>query len=103
MHYRPLPELVTIKQSDIEWLWLFATQDIDTWTYLWVTHLLLEGITIRTPLWWFINHSDDPNSKLNRDSLSVWDVAKIETIKDIKEWEEITLSYWFITTDWLHI
>ena len=65
--YRPLPKELTIKNSVIEGLGLFATANIKTNTFIGVTHIRdeqFENKYIRTPLGGFINHSDTPNSYL---------------------------------------
>tara|TARA_B100000700_G_C14424281_1_gene569558 strand:- start:91 stop:531 length:441 start_codon:yes stop_codon:yes gene_type:complete len=61
--YRPLPEQLTIKNSSIEGLGLFATQDIKANSFLGVTHIRdeqFENKYIRTPLGGFYNHSNNP-------------------------------------------
>ena len=61
--YRPLPEGLSIKNSPIEGLGLFATIDIKKSTFIGVTHIRdeqFENKYIRTPLGGFYNHSNDP-------------------------------------------
>jgi len=61
--YRPLPEQLTIKNSSIEGLGLFATQDIKANSFLGITHIRdeqFENKYIRTPLGGFYNHSNVP-------------------------------------------
>ena len=61
--YRPLPNELTIKNSPIEGLGLFATEDIKANTFIGVTHIRdeqFENKYIRTPLGGFYNHSNDP-------------------------------------------
>ena len=61
--YRPLPDGLTIKSSQIEGLGLFATVDIGKNTFIGVTHIRdeqFENKYIRTPLGGFYNHSNDP-------------------------------------------
>ena len=61
--YRPLPDGLTIKNSQIEGLGLFATVDIEKNTFIGVTHIRDEQFDnkyIRTPLGGFYNHSNDP-------------------------------------------
>ena len=58
--YKPLPEMVTIKDSGIHGLGLFATDDISSGTILGMIHFEFHGETMRTPLGAFGNHSDDP-------------------------------------------
>ena len=69
--YRPLPKGLTIKESSIHGLGLFATKDWEVGQYMGITHVhayasyLLKELTdeewIRTPLGGFINHNNDPN------------------------------------------
>ena len=61
--YRPLPDGLTIKNSPIEGLGLFATVDIKKNTFIGVTHIRdeqFENKCIRTPLGGFYNHSNEP-------------------------------------------
>ena len=61
--YRPLPDGLTIKNSPIEGLGLFATIDIKKNTFIGVTHIRdeqFENKYIRTPLGGFYNHSNEP-------------------------------------------
>ena len=61
--YRPLPNGLTIKNSSIEGLGLFATTNIKKNTFIGVTHIRdeqFENKYIRTPLGGFYNHSNDP-------------------------------------------
>ena len=92
--YKPLPNYLTIRNSWIEGLGLFATEKIEQGTNFGVCHIPNEDYEngyIRTPLGGFINHSDNPN------------VVKMEIINDqryhliatreIDEGEEITVKY----------
>ena len=61
--YRPLPDGLTIKNSSIEGLGLFATKEIKRNTFIGVTHVRdeqFENKYIRTPLGGFYNHSNNP-------------------------------------------
>ena len=93
MSYRPLPDNLTIKNSEIEGLGLFATQDIKTGVELGVTHYpehFSNDGYIRTPLGGFYNHSDDPNCE----SVTIFTGHRVlKTIRDIKAGEEITSFY----------
>ena len=62
--YRPLPDQLTIKNSPIEGLGLFATEYIKANSFIGVTHIRdeqFENKYIRTPLGGFYNHSNEPN------------------------------------------
>ena len=92
--YRPLPDNVTIKKSKIEGLGLFATKKIIRGTTLGVSHWKQEGEennVIRTPLGGFVNHSEEPNCQI----LDIGTQFILESIRDIRRGEEITLKYNF--------
>ena len=94
VRYRPLKECLTIKQSNIDGLGVFATQQINSGMVLGICHIKdkkAENGYWRTPLGGFINHSDTPNciKEENRFTYNLF----LKTIKDIKEGEEITLNY----------
>ena len=100
--YKPLPESVTIKQSGVHGLGLFAEQRIMTGTNLGMSHIKLNGNIVRTPLGGFINHSNTPN--LVKVELLMTDQTKIKfnykkwnliTLRDIKKGEELTIRYTF--------
>ena len=59
--YKPLPESLTIKESGINGLGLFANQKINKATNLGTTHIKMNDTIIRTPLGGFINHANEPN------------------------------------------
>ena len=91
--YKPLPDSVTIKESPIQGLGLFATERILKGTLIGITHHVnshsQDGV-IRTPLGGFGNHSDTPNCfKLLMEETTWWIGAK----EDIEPGEELTWSY----------
>ena len=91
--YSPLPECVTIKQSKIHGLGLFATKDIPKDYVLGITHvkdLRFENGYIRTPLGGFFNHSEDPNCE----AFPFKDFIMLRTLKKINSGEEILAYYW---------
>ena len=100
--YKPLPESVTIKQSGINGLGLFADQKIMRGTNLGMSHAKFGDTLFRTPLGGFINHSNTPNVEktvllmVNEDKVK-FDYKKwnLITLRDIKEGEEITVRYTF--------
>ena len=62
--YRPLPDGLTIKNSPIEGLGLFATTLIKANSFIGVTHIRdeqFENKYIRTPVGGFYNHSNNAN------------------------------------------
>tara|TARA_B110001469_G_scaffold87399_1_gene82908 strand:- start:380 stop:685 length:306 start_codon:yes stop_codon:yes gene_type:complete len=94
MTYKPLPNYVTIRESPIAGLGLFAVKQIPAGTYLGIIHIVqCENSpldVIRTPLGGFGNHSDTPNCfKISFDQIKTW----IGTIRDIEPNEEITWRY----------
>ena len=102
--YKPLPESLTIKQSEINGIGLFADQKIMQRTNLGMSHLKIGDTIFRTPLGGFINHANDPNcvkAELRMTSEDLqghrYDYKKWNriTIRDIKEGEELTVRYTF--------
>ena len=96
--YKPLPDSLTIKSSDISGLGLFAAQHIEKATNLGTSHLKMDDTIVRTPLGGFINHSDTPNCVKVELLLTEGSNRKkwnLMTIQDIKEGEELTLEYTF--------
>ena len=100
--YKPLPESLTIKQSGVHGLGLFAEQRIMQGTNLGMSHIKLNGTIIRTPLGGFINHANEPN--VVKVELLMTDQSRIKfdykkwnlvTLRDIKKGEEITIRYTF--------
>ena len=87
--YRPLPKSLTIKNSSIDGLGLYAAADIPKKTSLGLSHIKLNGEYIRTPLGGFYNHSDDPNCE----TYTKGEFMFLKTIKDIKKDEEISAKY----------
>ena len=93
--YKPLPESLTIKQSGINGLGLFADQKVMQGTNFGVSHYKLNGDIIRTPLGGFINHSNTPNVvkvELQGNQYKKWNLV---TLKDIEKGEEVTIRYTF--------
>tara|TARA_R110000824_G_scaffold73807_1_gene187867 strand:- start:228 stop:554 length:327 start_codon:yes stop_codon:yes gene_type:complete len=104
--YKPLPESLTIKQSGINGLGLFASERIGQGTNLGTTHMRLacmnnQEVIIRTPLGGFINHSNIANAVKvelktgNGDPTCLTKKWSLVTLRDIKPGEEITLRYTF--------
>ena len=96
--YKPLPDSLTIKQSKVNGLGLFAKEFIKQGTNLGTSHVKVNGTIIRTPLGGFINHSNDPNCvkvELQDDETLKTKKWTLVTLRDIKEGEEITLRYTF--------
>ena len=93
--YRPLPKELTIKNSKIEGLGLFATVKIKKNSFIGLTHIrdeMFEGKYIRTPLGGFYNHSKESNiMKMVSDVIPKFELgdsidtnSKIEPLNDGK-------------------
>ncbi len=90
--YKPLPDEVYLKESEIHGTGLFARHIIDRGVNLGMTHVYdseQEDSRIRTPLGGFINHSDEPNCEI----IKIGKYYYLMTDKDIMPDEEITLKY----------
>ncbi len=103
MGYRPLHEYLTIKESKIEGLGLFATDEIYEDICFGVTHvhdIRFEDSLIRTPLGGFINHSDNPNCIIKKEEEGSNTMEKgfpvihlLTTLRNIQAGEELTVRY----------
>ena len=98
--WRPLPDSITIKDSKIEGLGVFATKDIKSNTDLGISHVYDERFPdnyIRLPLGAFINHHEMPNCRaiVSESHVSIGDIKHIRIVaeKDISSGEELTLNY----------
>ena len=102
--YKPLPNSLTIKTSEVNGLGLFAKEDIAQGTNLGMTHIKIGDTIFRTPLGGFINHSNTPNCEKAELRMTSEDLQghqysykkwNLVTLQDIKEGEELTLRYTF--------
>ena len=102
--YKPLPESLTIKQSKINGLGLFADQKIMQGTNLGMSHLKIGNRIFRTPLGGFINHANEANCvkaelRMTDEDLQghKYDYKKwnLITSQDIEEGDELTVRYTF--------
>ena len=91
--YKPLPDTITIKDSGIHGLGLFAKEEISSGTVLGMIHFQFNGELMRTPLGAFGNHSDDPTCEKFWDSLENGAGWYLRTKRDIYEGEELTWTY----------
>ena len=94
--YRPLPDGLTIKESNVQGLGLFATKDFEADMGLGIVHIMNKNFphgAIRTALGAFYNHSDDPNCKNLRGYWHQIPVCYLITVKPIKAGEELTAKY----------
>ena len=99
--YKPLPKTVAVKESPIHGYGLFAIDNIPYATDLGISHVFAVGFHnnyIRTPLGGFINHSDTPNChKVQSHEDSALTYYILQTTKDIKKGEELTVTYTIYT------
>ena len=86
--YRPLPDNLELRPSEIHGYGVFALEDISAGQMLGLSHIQSPEL-IRTPLGGYINHSMNPNCirilEGNR-----W---YLQSIQDIEDGEELTLMY----------
>ena len=102
--YQPLPKNLTLGESEIHDIGLFAKEDLVGGTNLGISHIELGQMIIRTPLGGFVNHSETPNcvkvesqtrqrvTPLYDHDFTKWDLV---TLRDIEEGDELTLRYTF--------
>ncbi len=97
--YKPLHDSLTIKKSPINGLGVFASKAIPQDTYLGITHVdnTIDGLryfaqgVIRTPLGGFLNHSEEPNSFIEKSTDgNVW---RLVTLQVIPSDTEILIKY----------
>lgn len=93
--YKPLPDFLTIKKSDIHGLGLFSKKFIPEGTELGISHLHNENFPdnyLRLPLGGFINHHEIPNC-IAKYFEEPEKHIKIYSIKDIPSGKELTVKY----------
>lgn len=104
MSYKPLPDNLTIKESPIHGLGVFATKSIDVkviipcYSHMYIEEPNIKGELQRLNFGGFINHGKSPNCTLelvksyvnNRRTRTYY---KLKTLRDIESGEEITLDY----------
>jgi|TARA_X000000950_G_scaffold105805_1_gene133283 SET domain-containing protein len=94
--YRPLPDGLTIKESNVQGLGLFATQDFEADLILGIVHVMNKNFphgAIRTALGAFYNHSEEPNCINVKGFWHQIPVCYLQTIKPILAGEELTAKY----------
>lgn len=90
--YRPLPKGLTIKESGIDGLGIFATKKFPSGHNFGISHVKNSNFSngyIRTPLGGFYNHSNNPNCKTVIDAEYRYLIA----IKEINKGDELTSTY----------
>ena len=102
--YQPLPKNLTLGESEIHDIGLFAKENLIGGTNLGISHIELGKMIIRTPLGGFVNHSETPNcvkvesqtrqrvTPLYDHDFRKWELV---TLRDIEEGDELTLRYTF--------
>jgi len=109
--YNPLPKNLTLGESEIHEIGLFAKEEIKRGYQLGISHVQIEKELYRTPLGGFINHSDTPNciKTMSLKTTKIIDaeapdlhekgpkyvVWNLSTTRDIEAGEELTLKYTF--------
>ena len=82
--YKPLPDGITIKDSNVQGLGVFATKDFDADVVLGIVHILNKNFphgAIRTALGAFYNHSDNPNC---RNVAGFWHQLPVKYLMTVK-------------------
>ena len=99
--YNPLPKELTLGESEIHDIGLFATEDLKRGRDLGVSHIQLGKELYRTPLGGFINHSDKPNCTKSMFRVEVknggvgYKAWRLFATEDIESGDELTLTYTF--------
>lgn len=103
-NYKPIPEHLELRKSQINGIGLFAKNDILSATVLGITHYVTnlsvfsDGL-IRTPLGGFLNHSDESNCSLQQHTIQdpisgeQQVLYTLNTKGPILAGEELTLDY----------
>jgi len=102
--YKPLPKELRLGFSKIHDIGLFAKEKINRGQNLGISHIQIGKELFRTPLGGFINHPDEANCTksmariTNSEDLLLktdYKIWRLFTLDDIKEGEELTLTYTF--------
>jgi len=105
--YKPLPDGLFIKDSNIQGQGLFTNRDLHVGCDLGTSHLRIDesgvnsineeenkNIFIRTPLGGFINHSNTPNCTRTQIKIKPgFDKWSVIVIENIAAGDELTLKY----------
>lgn len=95
-YYKPLPDNLEIKKSDIDGYGIFAKNNLKKGVDLGSTHIKVPMIYgyVRTPLGGFINHDKNNNCVLYvKEDWDDYIIYNVRTIKKILANEEILLDY----------
>jgi len=103
--YRPLPNQLTIRNSEIEGLGLFSEKKINKNSFIGITHVkhdFFPNTYLRTPLGGFYNHSENPNIiKMGTDLFPEYKFGKILNINSflsINKKNEKNPNYLFLVS-----
>jgi len=91
MSYRPLKEFLTVKESKLNGLGLFATQKLEHPVNLGLSHFMYKNELKRETYIDFVNHSKTPNLEITWNDKT--NEASCKTIKDVEKGEELTVDY----------
>lgn len=99
--YVPLPDYLTIKESNIHGLGLFTLRELflGEINFKFPSHFELnDSSIIRTPLGGFVNHSENYNCKITimnpyDGSEDILNYYYLQPIKNIEKGEELTVDY----------
>ena len=94
--YKPLPDGLTIKESPLQGLGLFATKEFEAELVLGIVHIRNKNFphgAIRTALGAFYNHSNEPNCKNISGFWLQLPVKYLVTTSPIKAVDELTAKY----------
>jgi len=111
MNYKPLPDGLFIKDSNIQGQGIFTTRDLHVGCNLGISHFRIDesginsinkeenkNIFIRTPLGGFINHSNTPNCHRTQIRIKPgFDKWIVTVIENIAAGDELTLKYTLYT------
>jgi len=96
--FNPLPKELTLGESEIHDIGLFAKEDIKRGHAFGICHLQIGKELYRTPLGGFINHSDKPNctkSMFRINNGTNYKTWRLFATEDIESGDELTLTYTF--------
>ena len=90
--HNPLPSHVYLAKSKLHGMGVFTEKPIHANHDFGITHVADDRFSngfIRTPFGGFINHSNKPNCRI----YELGDTLHIQTVAEIKAYEELTIDY----------
>ena len=101
--YKPLPNYITIKNSSIHGIGIFAAIHISKNTIIGLTHIFnseFDNNYIRTPIGGFYNHSNNPNCRsFSSDSLLYNYEGKIVNPNNLEQFNNCSNFRYLIAID----